>query len=381
MAYIKDGELIVDKGYFKVKEFIDAIEKVESDHLLLHFRSASPGMVKNSVNCHPFEILTREDKETKKPRFHYAVAHNGRLEWRHSSKASDTNCFVNDVLEEVFERDPWFLEQDSGMMMMERTINNKNKMVVMRLDTLDNKVSVHIVNESEGVWDKGCWYSNTSYIKPINNWDKYRDTVESFKGKTVFVHGHWIRWDEPDSNGWFWSFVLDKWKHNLTQEVKDWLSYRDPPYFPHWRTFMQPHNQLPAGATRTTAFQAQLKLQQEWNPTDEDEDIPPVIGTSHLTQKEKGLLCQYAYNYLRKIEGFTRSQIRKMTVADKIEALRDWAYDQNPETIEWEADVMDTWIVAQIKGGFFKIEEPKPATTTYVTPSEDGELNGMGYGN
>ena len=88
-------ELHIEKGFFKFESFWEYLEPREDMEMIIHFRNASAGTPINPQNCHPFYIdsspLFMFDKGGKQfPKYQFAVAHNGRLEWRTTKTKSDT---------------------------------------------------------------------------------------------------------------------------------------------------------------------------------------------------------------------------------------------------------------------------------------------------
>jgi hypothetical protein len=178
IVYVKDDQLVVKKGFFQFDEFYNTeIEPNEDLELLIHFRIASPGMVINAENCHPFSW----DTPTFDKRYQFALVHNGRLEYDGDKTRSDTAKFTDDVMKPHFDRDPFMLDNAVGLWMMERIINplahNNNKVCVMRYDTVDKKSDLVIIGKKKGTEAMGCWFSNNSF-HPV----KKVEHVGHFKG-------------------------------------------------------------------------------------------------------------------------------------------------------------------------------------------------------
>jgi hypothetical protein len=240
--------LEVHKGFFKFKKFWEFIQPLDKVEMLIHFRNASYGTPINAEMCHPFEVDTegvymteRNGKEV--PRFQFAIAHNGRLDWTVHKQQSDTSSFINDCLAVHLRHYPWFLHQGYGLEILKRTIGTWNKMVVFELDVKENKYYVHIANESAGEKDLGCWFSNTSYKAPVKNtWvggygsDRAYGTSE-YDGvctsadisdlkdamANAKMNEHFIK---PDQNGWRWSMQEDMWINIKTLDRADYLDSR-----------------------------------------------------------------------------------------------------------------------------------------------------------
>lgn len=150
-----EGRVLIRKGYFTFGDFWAAWEKthkIYGDNLpvVFHFRIATAGKI-DKTNCHPHRIT--QD---------LAFVHNGILTCVNvpkKSKISDT----------ILYRDV-YLRKMSGLSLHEKTlfkimgkhIGTHNKFVFM-----NGKGKVAFANEKSGVWDRGVWYSNTSYTPRI----------------------------------------------------------------------------------------------------------------------------------------------------------------------------------------------------------------------
>lgn len=148
-AFVKDGHVVVKKGFFKIDEFIKAYredEKMfgEDSPFMLHFRWATCG-VRDHTNCHPFNFD------------HGALMHNGHF-WTTEGDESDSNEFAKEVgqylTKENVERKKLELEQ----------MLNGNKVAILYPDK-----SFMILNEDLGRWDNDVWYSTDAY-KTFTSW-------------------------------------------------------------------------------------------------------------------------------------------------------------------------------------------------------------------
>ena len=178
-AFIKDGELVIKRGYFNFKKFLKDIRENETLEMLIHCRTANRGTI-NVANCHPFRIVSSFGTgEKKEPRFEFAVVHNGTIfEGRSTAKKSDTMCFIEDVLKPCLDRDPWFLNTAYGIHMIGRTIGFGNKMAIMAYDRKEKTASVHIINKSLGNEAHNCWFSNYSYLPVAKSYRGYMAGVD-----------------------------------------------------------------------------------------------------------------------------------------------------------------------------------------------------------
>lgn len=139
-------EFLLTRDYFKSKQF------------LAHFRIASHGKISKKT-CHPFKINDE-----------MVFCHNGILcdftdKLSIDSKISDTMLFNRKVFQKLPHN---FMNLPVYKKMLEETIGQFNKMIIMRRD------GQHwILNEDVGEWHEGVWFSNDSY-KPfdyITNYD------------------------------------------------------------------------------------------------------------------------------------------------------------------------------------------------------------------
>lgn len=168
-AYVADGKVVISKGFLKYNDFQaayeEAVEKYGKESpFLVHMRiGTSGGNTEN--NTHPFAF-----KPTSGPAG--ALIHNGIMftpagEWRgpKDDRKSDTRVFaaaLNNIL--VLE------DVKAAKEALGKAIGGGNKLAFL----YDDKSWV-IINEDEGYWDDGIWYSNSGCRIPANNF--------GFKGK------------------------------------------------------------------------------------------------------------------------------------------------------------------------------------------------------
>lgn len=164
---------------------------------VLHFRYATNGST-NLLNTHPFKINKRT-----------AFVHNGRITSCLPTKAdgdvSDTFVFGRDILRKVPEE---WLFTTTMKSLLQFFLGKSNKVVLM-----NSQGTVRIVNEKEGEWVGGVWYSN-SY---------YKDTRKEWKGTWVM--------EEYDNEAWGdGAFVDGVWVHNgnTAGETRRSVSYSTP---------------------------------------------------------------------------------------------------------------------------------------------------------
>lgn len=145
--YAKDGKITIRKGYFSFNSFYKDFKrarKIDVD-IVTHFRIATHGSITKG-NCHPYLV----DKSL-------AFAHNGiiPIDVPEKEDVSDTAIFNRNVLRNL----PRGFLMNKGIMELIREYISYSKLCF-----LDNTGNVTIVNENDGVWDEGCWFSNTSYM-------------------------------------------------------------------------------------------------------------------------------------------------------------------------------------------------------------------------
>ena len=237
----ENGSLKADKGYMTFNSLYPEIEKLEKAKLefVVHFRSASPGMDVNPKNTHPFCFSGKIHKvgDTKKPRFRWAVVHNGRLPWAPTKDDSDTAMFCKEMLMPLLDQNPWFLDQIEGIILLQLAVTSStmtNKLFIMREDYENCTTQTYVINHKSGVEDHGGWFSNYSY--ETHNYQS--DFFRQYAGKSR-VRGLAKVPDEknddhkliiPDFYGWCWSFKFDCWVNFKEKHWCEGLPHRINPY-------------------------------------------------------------------------------------------------------------------------------------------------------
>ncbi len=157
MCFVDDGKLVIIKGLNTIEEALEKIFLHEDKEMLIHFRIMSKGAISDE-NCHPFHV-----PGDSFPEYEFAVMHNGTLPWRSTLAQSDTSCFVEDALGPYLDRDPYFLDQPFGRMMLAQFVGSSNKLAIMRCNSEKKEVISYIINKKEGIEFGGCWFSNLSF--------------------------------------------------------------------------------------------------------------------------------------------------------------------------------------------------------------------------
>lgn len=143
--------LVICKGYFNFRKFWKALRKYPGCPAIIHFRWATHGEI-GQKNCHPWQVGTD-----------LAVVHNGILSCKSTPELSDTGHFVRDYCQPLHASGD--LLKPETLSELEKIIGRGNKMVFM-----DQYGDPAFLNENEGVWDKGVWYSNEGYRPWDTRW-------------------------------------------------------------------------------------------------------------------------------------------------------------------------------------------------------------------
>lgn len=147
MLYLVDGKLTTHKEMTNFDSFYDHYHNVRQKHrtsqIVIHFRISTHGKV-NLTNCHPFIV---NDK--------WGFVHNGIISAapKHT-EFSDTYMFNREVLQKLPA--DW-IHNDAIYDLVQEYIGS-SKLLFLNTDN-----EAFIVNEDMGVWDLGCWFSNTTY--------------------------------------------------------------------------------------------------------------------------------------------------------------------------------------------------------------------------
>lgn len=195
--------VVTHKGLGKPEEFEAAYRNIPetfSGHAF-HFRYGTSGG-KTIEMAHPFKVLDADEDGG----LDIYMMHNGVLDssyYRRSDKdRSDTAQFVDDFLKPILQRDPYMLRNQGFQQMLSAMLGNPNKFLF-----LDSEGVFTTINEYQGEWFGGFWYSNSGYK---------RYTYAGFTGKAGKGPGHfrshgdmldgyddyygsWDKWREKDA--------------------------------------------------------------------------------------------------------------------------------------------------------------------------------------
>lgn len=154
-AVAVEGQLIVEKGFFKFEHFKKALEPFGEHAAIIHFRISTHGKV-NQANCHPFDMRTFGDGGGVP----LAVIHNGMFfEAANDNPAfSDTWHICRDILHPMWLGDQKYFMRPEFIEMGDMMVGRSNKLVFLNADG-----DFAIWGESNGHWNNGVWWSNHSY--------------------------------------------------------------------------------------------------------------------------------------------------------------------------------------------------------------------------
>lgn len=156
-AYVAEGKVVISKGFRDVDKFLTAYKEAEERNpdspFLIHFRICSLGAV-NEENTHPFPIDGG------------ALVHNGTLygtDAEYGKGPSDTSLFSKQFTKYLtYDRVQKYKHS------WEETLYG-NKIAILYDDGRHQ-----IVNEKDGHWLNGAWFSNYSHrISPTMTTSPY----------------------------------------------------------------------------------------------------------------------------------------------------------------------------------------------------------------
>lgn len=183
-AFNHNNEVVIRKGYMKLKDFLDAFHKYNEKFdfknrgVLIHTRITTHGGT-NPQMCHPFPINSDEGA-LKKVEYcsPFAIVHNGIISLTSSEATrkkdmSDTAIFVQKYLTKIAKNKNWF-NNKANIELIEELIDSK-----MAILNKNGKITM----TSGFTEDNGIFYSNSSYkenrhtyTRAYNwDWDWYDD--------------------------------------------------------------------------------------------------------------------------------------------------------------------------------------------------------------
>lgn len=142
-AFVRDGKVIIKKGYFTADKLIEDYSRDFKDYpdsaWLMHMRTSTRGKV-DTDNCHPFRGK------------YGAFVHNGHVSGLGDREISDTRELAQLMFNAPERALPRIitnvLEKESGWSLF-AFLTNSNQLL--------------FANEHQGHWNEGVWYSNSCY--------------------------------------------------------------------------------------------------------------------------------------------------------------------------------------------------------------------------
>ena len=161
--YPDGNKLIIKKPYFDFDQFYNDYIKYENYPVVIHFRISTSGR-NDKLNTHPHRINPK-----------LGFVHNGIFSGLGNKHYSDTVELTRKL--QTFPKSFW-ADKNYQFFLDNYFIQNHSKGILM-----NNSGKIYIINEKAGTWDKGIWYSNTTY-KAYSNLVKYTydwDTSAPYK--------------------------------------------------------------------------------------------------------------------------------------------------------------------------------------------------------
>ena len=158
-AFVKGKKVVTQKGFMKLQDFLEAYniarQKNKKSPFLIHFRIPSMGD-STAVNTHPFPFGGVNELLNNSFTSNAALIHNGTIYGTgavHGAGPSDTAKFT-----ERYGPKLTFVNVEENKKYIDLALGY-NKVVI-----LYNDGSHQILNEKEGHWMDGVWFSNRYFL-------------------------------------------------------------------------------------------------------------------------------------------------------------------------------------------------------------------------
>lgn len=140
-----------------IRRFLNVRDRYPDGYAMFHARLATHGGV-NKNNCHPFRV-GGSDK--------IILGHNGILpvDIPKGDNRSDTKIFADELLPKAGIES---LDDDSYFDELEKWAGGSKIAILSTSPKL--KYELYMVNQQLGDWDKGLWWSNSSYKYDYTRW-------------------------------------------------------------------------------------------------------------------------------------------------------------------------------------------------------------------
>ena len=190
-AIIINGRIHIRKD-LNADRLISEFDTLRSRHpegpAFFHSRFTTDG-IDGKYNIHPFEV--RGLKST-------VMAHNGIFPDKARPKTGDIRSDTRIVAEEIIPKSGFPLWTRRGRRSFGRWMGTGNKVAILTLDKRFLR-SWYIINEQEGHWDDGIWYSNGGYQPRITVPANWEYTAGGWKSGSYDDYRSW--WEEQDRTG------------------------------------------------------------------------------------------------------------------------------------------------------------------------------------
>ena len=194
-----DGKSVkIRKGFMKFDDFLDALEGEdipEDTAIILHFRIATSGKVKQST-CHPFPVSdVKEELQATRTECRFGLAHNGVISGRTTYDGwSDTMDFTAKVVTPLARMNPSFMHSTEAKELLKGACQSK-------LAILDNSGQMMLVGDF--IEDDGIFYSNSTYLALKTDWSSYGDWWKKYTPPTQaegdLDDDEWDEWSDLDT--------------------------------------------------------------------------------------------------------------------------------------------------------------------------------------
>lgn len=154
---VKRNRIITYRGLDEdrvIQRFIKERIKYPDGPALFHSRIGTAGKMKKQ-NCHPFYV--GDDRRT-------VIAHNGILPRKAQPKNGEIRSDTRLLAERWLPKGRFgHLRTKRGRRHIARWLGGGNKLVVLTVNPEYRGGNAFIMNEAQGEWHEGVWYSNDSY--------------------------------------------------------------------------------------------------------------------------------------------------------------------------------------------------------------------------
>ena len=158
-----DGEVHIRKGFMNFKDFWKALSSVRNQYgdkipYVMHFRISTQAGVNQSC-CHPYPLSNDMEKLRKlSAKTKIGIAHNGiiHLTSDGAKDYNDTMKFITDYVTLLIKKVGWW-ENSNIAKALEKLCGSK-------LAILGSDGHCELIGDF--INDKGCYYSNSTYLKP-----------------------------------------------------------------------------------------------------------------------------------------------------------------------------------------------------------------------